>query len=289
MELKQLRHFIVLAEELHFGNAAKRLHMTQPPLSSSIMQLEESLGTRLFDRDSRSVRLTSVGKAFLPEAIRAVSQAKATEEAGIALANGKKGHMQIAFTSSMLFRGMPEVLEIFSDKYPHIQIRLLDLTVIEQAESLRNKQIQAAFSSGQNIPSELSGKQLKNDAFVLCTHKSHWAASKSSVHLSELKEEDFIIFSRDITPSGDNHVVSMCLRAGFYPREKAHVRQWITAALMVSKSMGVAITPASLQRAHLTDVNYIPIEDPDTKTSGYFIWNPEALSPSLTHLIDLIN
>ena len=80
----------------------------------------------------------------------------------------------------------------------------------------------------------------------------------------------------------------MCLRAGFYPREKAHVRQWITAALMVSKSMGVAITPASLQRAHLTDVNYIPIEDPDTKTSGYFIWNPEALSPSLTHLIDLI-
>lgn len=156
---------------------------------------------------------------------------------------------------------MPEVLEIFNDKYPHIQIRLLDLTVIEQAESLRNKQIHAAFSSGQNIPSELSGKQLKNDAFVLCTHKSHWAASKSSVHLSELKEEDFIIFSRDITPSGYNHVVSMCLRAGFYPREKAHVRQWITAALMVSKAMGIAITPASLQRAHLTDVNYIPIED----------------------------
>ena len=123
MELKQLRHFIVLAEELHFGNAAKRLHITQPPLSSSIMQLEESLGTRLFDRDSRSVRLTSVGKAFLPEAIRAVSQAKATEEAGIALANGKKGHLQIAFTSSMLFRGMPEVLEIFNDKYPHIQIK----------------------------------------------------------------------------------------------------------------------------------------------------------------------
>jgi len=289
MELKQLRHFIILAEELHFGNAAKRLHMTQPPLSSSIMQLEESLGGRLFDRDSRSVRLTSVGKAFLPEAIRAVSQAKATQDAGIALATGMKGSLKIAFTSSMIYRGMPEILEIFSRKYPYIQIKLLDLTVTEQAESLRNKQIHAGFSSGQNIPSELSGTQLKNDSFVLCIHKSHWAASKSSVHLSDLKEEDFIIFSRDITPSGYNHVVSMCLRAGFYPREKANVRQWITAALMVSKAMGIAITPASLQRAQLTDVTYIPIEDPDTKTSGYFIWNPDALSPSLTHLIDLVN
>jgi DNA-binding transcriptional LysR family regulator len=289
MELKQLRHFIVLAEELHFGNAAKRLHMTQPPLSNSIMQLEETLGTRLFDRDSRSVRLTAVGKAFLPEAIRTVSQAKATEEAGIALAKGNKGNLQIAFTSSMIYRGMPEVLQIFSKTYPNIHIRLLDLTVMEQAEALRNQQIHAGFSSGQNIPSELTGKKLKNDSFVLCTHKSHWAASKRSVHLSELKEEDFIIFSRDITPSGYTHVVSMCLRAGFYPREKANVRQWITAALMVSKAMGIAITPASLQRAQLTDVAFIPIEDPDTKTSGYFIWNPDALSPSLTHLIDLVN
>jgi DNA-binding transcriptional LysR family regulator len=189
----------------------------------------------------------------------------------------------------MIYRGMPEVLEIFNKTYHEIQIRLSDLTVMEQAEALRNKQIHAGFSTGQNIPNELSGKKLKNDSFVLCIHQSHWAASKTSVHLSELKEEDFIIFSRDITPSGYNHVVSMCLRAGFYPREKAHVRQWITAALMVSKAMGIAITPASLQRAQLKDVSYIPIEDPDTKTSGYFIWNPNALSPALTHLIDLVN
>lgn len=288
MELRHLRHFIALAEELHFGNAARRLHITQPPLSASIRQLEESLGTRLFDRDSRSVRLSSVGAAFLPEALRTVSQAQATEEAGRALAAGKLGNLLIAFTSSMIYRGMPEFLEKFSSKYPDIQIRLSDLTVVEQVDALFSKRIHASFSSGQTIAAGLSGKKLADDAFVLCVHKSHWAAGKSSLRLSELINEDFIIFSRDITPSGYNHVVSMCLRAGFYPHEKAHVRQWITAALLVSKGLGVAITPASLQRASLKDVEFITLEDPDTQTSGYFLWNPNAMSPALANLIDFI-
>ena len=116
MELRHLRYFIVLAEELHFGHAARRLHITQPPLSTSIRQLEDHLGARLFARDSRSVHLTPVGEAFLPEAMRAVAQAQAAEDAGRALATGKVGRLQIGFTSSMLYRGMPELLRLGGDE-----------------------------------------------------------------------------------------------------------------------------------------------------------------------------
>ena len=288
MELRHLRYFIVLAEELHFGNAARRLHITQPPLSSSIRQLEESLGARLFDRDSRSVRLSAVGAAFLPEAIRAVAQAQATQETGRALAAGKVGNLHIAFTSSMLYRGVPEILRNFSAKYPDVDVRLSDLTVVEQSDALASKRIHAGFSTGQTVASGLAGKPLADDAFVCCVHDSHWAAAKRKVRLSALEKEDFIIFSRAITPSGYDHFVSMCLRAGFYPREKAHVRQWITAALLVSKGFGVAVVPASLKRAAFANVKFIPLEDAQTHTSGHFIWNPDALSPALENLIRLI-
>lgn len=288
MELRHLRCFIVLAEELHFGNAARRLHITQPPLSSSIRQLEESLGTRLFERDSRSVRLTAVGAAFLPEALRAVAQAQATEEAGRALAAGKVGNLHLGFTSSMLYRGMPEILRSFSARHPDVDVRLTDLTVVEQSDAIARERIHAGFSTGQTIAPGLEGKPLADDAFVCCVHESHWAAGKRKVRLSALAKEDFIIFSRDITPSGYDHVVSMCARAGFYPREKAHVRQWITSALMVSKGFGIAVVPASLKRAAIANVKFIPLEDAQTHTSGYFIWNPGALSPALENLIALI-
>jgi len=288
MELRHLRYFVVLAEELHFGNAARRLHITQPPLSSSIRQLEESLGMRLFERDSRSVRLTAVGAAFLPEAIRAIAQAQATEEAGRALAAGKVGSLHIGFTSSMLYRGMPEILRSFSAKHPDVDVRLADLTVREQSDAIARRRIHGGFSTGQTVAEGLAGKPLADDAFVCCVPESHPVAARRKVRLSALAREDFIIFSRDITPSGYDHVVSMCVRAGFYPREKAHVRQWITAALLVSRGFGIAVVPASLKRAAIPNVKFIPLEDAQTHTSGYFIWNPDALSPALENLIALI-
>jgi DNA-binding transcriptional LysR family regulator len=288
MELRHLRHFIVLADELHFGNAARRLHITQPPLSASIRQLEDHLGARLFERDSRSVRLTAVGAAFVPEAIRAVAQAQAAEEAGRALAAGTVGHLHIAFTSSMLYRGMPEVLRAYGEQHPQVAIHLSDLTVAEQTEALLRQRIHAAFCSGQTVAPGLASRPLAEDAFVCCVHESHWAAGKRRVRLAALAQEDFVIFSRDITPSGYDHVVSMCVQAGFHPREKAHVRQWLTAALLVSQGIGIAVVPGSLKRAGIPQVKFVALEGAKTQTSGYFVWNPEARSPALDHLIALI-
>ena len=260
----------------------------EPPLSTSIRQLEDHLGARLFARDSRSVHLTPVGEAFLPEAMRAVAQAQAAEDAGRALATGKVGRLQIGFTSSMLYRGMPELLRAYAVKHPGVEVRLSDLTVAEQSEALAQKRIHAGFSTRQSTGAGLAGKTLASDTFVCCVPETHWAARKRRVRLAALAQEDFIIFSRAITPPGYDHAVSMCRRAGFAPREKAHVRQWITAALLVSRGFGVALVPASLKRAELKGIKFIPLEDTQTETSGHFIWNPEAVSPALAALIELI-
>jgi DNA-binding transcriptional LysR family regulator len=286
MELRHLRYFVVLAEELHFGNAAKRLHITQPPLSFNIRQLEESLGARLFVRDSRSVRLTPVGAAFLPEATRVLAQARAAEEAGRALAAGKAGKLYIAFTSSMLFRGVPDILRKFSAQHPHFELQLHDMTVLEQHQALSRRLIDASFCSGQFVPAGLEGIALAPDAFVCCVHDAHWAAREDTLALSALASEDFIVFVREITPAGYDHVLAMCMRAGFRPREVAHVRQWLTAAVLVSSGHGIAIVPASLRRAGLKNVRFIPLQDEDTRTSGFFVWNPGASSPGLEHLLE---
>lgn len=285
MELRHLRYFVVLAEELHFGNAAKRLHITQPPLSLNIRQLEESLGARLFFRDSRSVRLTPVGAAFLPEAVRALAQAQAAEEAGRALAAGTAGKLHIAFTSSMLYRGMPEILQAFDARHPRIELELQDMTVLEQNDALPRGLIDAGFSPRQNLAPGLASHALDDDLFVCCVRESHWAAGRESIALEALAKERFVVFAREITPKRYDLLLSMCLRAGFRPREAAHVRQWLTAAVLVSFGVGVALVPASLQRAHVRCVRFIPLEGEQMQTPGYFTWNPEAMSPALQRFI----
>lgn len=288
MELRHLRCFVVLAEELHFGHAARRLHITQPPLSAAIRQLEDSLGARLFERDSRTVRLTPVGTAFLAEASRVLAQAAASEAAGRALAQGKAGRLQVAFTSSMLFRGVPDILKDFGARHPEIELLLQDMTVREQHQALERSLIDAAFSTAQFLAPGLEGIALAPDAFVCCVPETHWAAQQDALQLRTLANENFIVFQREITPARYDHVLTMCLRAGFRPREVAQVRQWLTAAMLVSFGQGIAIVPASLKRAGLKHVRFVPLDGEDMSTSGFFVWNPASASPALQHLLDAV-
>jgi DNA-binding transcriptional LysR family regulator len=285
LDLRLLRCFVVLAEELHFGNAARRLHMTQPPLSVKIKQLEELLGARMFVRDSRTVRLTTVGKAFLPDALRVLSQAESTIEAGRALASGKTGNLHLGFTSSMLFRGLPQVLRTYKKAQPGVEVHCHDLTAAEQALAVRQRRLDGGFSPAQTVAPGLTGVALAPDVFTCCLHEAHPLAGKRRVDLRSLTKEDFILFSREVTTAGYDHLMSMCLRAGFRPRERVHVRQWLTAVMMVSHGMGVAVVPGSIKGAGVPGVRFVPIDDADANTSGFFIWDPESISPPLAAMI----
>ncbi len=285
MELRHLRYFVTLAEELHFGRAAERLSITQPPLSFNIQKLEESLGMRLFARDSRSVSLTAPGQALLAEARRVLAQVRHAEETVRAVANGQMGSLQIGFTTSMLYRGMTETLHGFRKAVPMIDFDLIDMPVHEQVEAISQGRIHAAFSTSLTLPRGLAGHRLEDDALACCVHAEHWLADRQRIKLGVLAEESFVLFSRDTTAAGHELVMQMCVAAGFYPKVRHYVRQWISAVALVSRGFGVALVPASIARAGLPNVRFIALDDPLGQLSSWLLWHPQAVTPALERLI----
>ncbi|MFA7666306.1 MAG: LysR substrate-binding domain-containing protein [Burkholderiaceae bacterium] len=286
MELRHLRYFVAVAEELHFGRAAKRLSITQPPLSFNIQSLEEHLGTRLLDRDSRSVSLTVAGEAFLAEARRVLAQAQHAEEVTRAVASGRLGSLQLGFTSSMLYRGVPEILAGFVDQSPSVDYDLIDMPLSEQVESLKQYRVHAAFTPALSVPRGLAGHRLYDDEFACCLHTAHPLASRRRIRLNALVDEPFVLFARHTTPSGHEHVLSMCAAAGFLPKTRFYVKQWLTAVALVSRGFGVALVPSSISAAGVKDVCFITLDDPRRQISSYLIWNPENVTPTLARLIE---
>jgi DNA-binding transcriptional LysR family regulator len=284
MELRHVRYFIALAEELHFGRAAKRLFITQPPLSFNIQQLEKYLDAQLFVRDSRNVSLTPMGEAFLPEARRIMAQARRAEETVRAIRDGQSGLLQIGFTSSMLYRGMTPLLQAFANRHPAVDFELHDMTIGEQVKALGQGRIHAGFMPALALPRGLDGVSLLDDTYACCVHESHWAAQRSQIALRELEHETFVVFSRELTVSGHEYVLSMCVNAGFHPRVRYFARQWLTAAALVAQGFGVALMPSSLQRTGLPNVRFVPLEGA-APTTSYFVWDPAGISPTLKTLI----
>ncbi|WP_326535696.1 LysR substrate-binding domain-containing protein [Pseudorhodoferax sp.] len=285
MELRHLRYFVVLAEELHFGRAAQRLSITQPPLSFNIQKLEEHLGMRLFARDSRRVRLTPVGQAFLAEARRVLAQARHAEETARAVADGKLGSLQIGFTTSMLYRGMTDMLRQFRKDVPMVDFDLIDMPVLEQVEALQQGRIHAAFSTSLTLPRGLAGHRLPDDALACCVHEDHWLAGRQRIKLGALVDETFVLFSRDTTAAGHELVMQMCVAAGFYPKVRYYVRQWLSAVSMVSQGFGVALVPLGMARAAVPQVRFVALDDPRGQLPAYLLWNPGSVSPALERLI----
>jgi DNA-binding transcriptional LysR family regulator len=285
MELRHLRYFVALAEELHFGRAAERLSITQPPLSFNIQKLEEHLGMRLFDRDSRKVTLTVSGQAFLAEARRVLAQARHAEETVRAVANGQMGSLQIGFTTSMLYRGMSEILRDFRKAVPMVDFDLIDMPVNEQVEAILQGRIHAAFSTSLTLPRGLAGHRFEDDALACCVHAEHGLADRQRIKLSALADETFVLFSRDTTAAGHELVMQMCVAAGFYPKVRYYVRQWLSAVSMVSQGFGVALVPASIAKASVPNVRFIALDDPRGQLASWLLWNPEAISPALERLI----
>lgn len=284
MELRHLKYFIVLAEELHFGRAAQRLHITQPPLSFNLQKLEEYLGVQLLIRDSRNVRLTVAGEAFLAEARRVLMQAQHAEETAREVDHGHLGKLQLGFTSSMLYRGMPEILEDFARRYPHVSYELIDTTIAEQAEAIRQGRIHGGFVPALAMPPGLTGLPLADDTYVCCVPADHWAAGVDVIPLSRLADETFILFGRETTVSGHEYVLSLCIGAGFHPKVRAYVRQWLTGLAMISKGFGIALMPASLQAAKFEGVRFVPLTEVNP-VGSFFVWDAGKVSPALKTLI----
>jgi DNA-binding transcriptional LysR family regulator len=286
MELRHLRYFVVLAEELHFGRAALRLSITQPPLSFAIQSLEKELDARLFERDNKQVSLTAAGAAYLAEVRPILDRIGQANDSARLVAAGKLGRLEIGFTGSTVYRDVPQIVSRFFTEHPGIEIALHELSSAEQIDKLRHGQLHAAFVNAPSVPEGLAGCALREDAFVCCLPEQHPLAGKRDIDLRELAGERFIMFVREFSPANYDNVVAMCRQAGFEPKTHYAIRQWLTIVALVANGLGVSLVPASIRRSGIAGARFVEISNQQKPPRAYLLWHPDRVAPARHHFLE---
>lgn len=280
MEFRHLRHFVALAEELHFGRAARRLAMSQPPLSLSIQQLEASVGARLFQRNSKEVRLTAAGRAFEPAARALLAQAREAALRARDVERGFTGTLRIGFVGSMLYRGLPQLLQRYQAAQPRMRLVVRELNSAEQLLDLAQGRLDLGFVHTARIPPELSRLLYASEPFVACLPSTHPLAGAAAVEVGQLRDEPFVMFARSVSPDYFERVLSICTDAGFLPEVLHEVRHWLSVVSLVSQGLGVALVPDPLRRAGLAGAAFVPLAGGGPPSQAWCVWSPDGEADS---------
>src|SRR5262245_6800771 len=267
-ELRQLRYFIAVAEELNFSRAARRLRMAQPPLSVAIRQLEQEIGATLFVRSSREVRLTEAGEAFLVGARRTVAEAEAAVAAAARAAAGEVGALQLGYSWSARFEVLPVLGRLMSERSPDVAFSAEELWNARMPDALRSGAIDVAVALCPESAGELSYAPIRREGIVALLAAEHPLASRSCVELGALADATFLIFPRELAPRFYDFEVGLCRAAGFEPRhatEGFHTR-WTMGRWDFD---AVALVPASVSCDLPDGVVAVPLAG----TGGGAEWN----------------
>ena len=272
MEFRHLRYFLVLAEELHFGRAARRLSMSQPPLSLNIQQLEASVGARLFTRSSKSVALTAAGLAFVPAARALLDQAVQAARLAHDVGRGMAGTVSIGFAGTMLYSGLPDILARFQEQHPRVRLLLKELSSTEQLIELAHDRLDIGFVHTTRVPPELSQILVSSQALVGCLPASHRLARHASLSLEALQGEPFAVVSRAVSPDYHERILGICADAGFHPEIRYELRHWLSVVSLVSQGMGVALVPAALSRSAMAGTAFVPLHKTSMPYDTHCLW-----------------
>lgn len=288
IELRHLRYFIAVAEELHFGRAAERLHMAQPPLSQQIRQLEEQLGFQLFYRTKRSVELTEAGQVFLRESRKLFNQLEQAIEAGRQVSRGEKGQIVIGFISSAAYNVLPVILRSFRSQVPGVRLELHEMPTTEQLDWLREGKIDVGLLRPPVEDKTLNLMTIVREPMVVAFPENHPFIEQDQIALSSLVNEDFILFPRLLSPRAYDQIISLCQQAGFSPNVVQEAMQMQTIVSLVAGGIGVAIVPISLQNMQRTGVIYRPLEEPTPCAEVALVWRQNDISPSVQRFLDIV-
>jgi len=271
MELRHLRYVLAVAEELHFTRAAERLCIGQPPLSQQIKQVEEEVGTKLFLRETRSVKLTEAGRAFLPHARAALRATEQAIQAARQAARGELGRVRIGFTSSASFnRHVPGIISHFRDAYPEVELDLMEQATTLLLNALQEDMIDIAFmrpTLGQR--EKLVSFGLPPEPLWLALPTRHPLSKRKSLPLIDLSHEAFVLYPRQNGSLLYDSIIAACRNAGFSPRIVQEAPQMASTVNLVAAGVGVAIVPESMRQIHPEGVAYVRIKDP---TSTAMLW-----------------
>jgi DNA-binding transcriptional LysR family regulator len=279
VDLHHMRHFVAVAEELHFGRAASRLHMAQPPLSQSIKRLETALGFPLFVRTQRRVELTPAGHVFLNEARRTLQQADDSIRMARRAASEDLAEITVTFTSAALYRVLPAALRAHRERFPMVEVRLDERSTDAQLQGLLEGTVDVGFVTPPlKTESGLEVEVIDRDRFCLAVPRTSRLATGKPVGLAELSHESFVLFPHVQGPSLHSQLMSACRKAGFVPRVRQEARQMHTILSLVAADMGVAFVPEGAHSMRVEGVAMVPLEGmPDDLTWDLaMVWKPRG-------------
>lgn len=285
MELRHLRYFVAVAEELNFSRAAARLHIAQPPLSQQIRQLEEELGVQLLERTRQWVKLTPAGQLFLESARQTLTSADQAIEIAQRASRGEVGRLRIGFASAIAYSVFPNILCLFREQFPAVELVLHELNTMLQIEALRDQAIDLGFV---HLPISEEGLQkltVLEEPILVALPDSHPFADEPSLSLKALAQERFISFPRHLAPGFHDQIISACQQAGFSLNVIQEAKLMQTIVCLVAGRMGIALVPASLQNLQRTGVIYRPLTDQMAPIETALIWRSSDRSPVLTEFV----
>jgi DNA-binding transcriptional LysR family regulator len=291
MELRHLRYFIAVAEELHFGRAAQLLGISQPPLSQQIQALEQELGARLFERTNRRVALSEAGRLFLDEARLVLAQVDKASDVARRAQLGELGELKIGFTTSAPFTSsIPQAIFSFRQRFPAVHLALQEMNSKEVAAGLEDESIQVGIMRPLALPDSLLVVELLREPLVAIINADHPLAqgSERGLYLSELAAEPFVFFPRTYGSGLYAQLIDLARAAGFSPLITQEAGEAMTIIGLVAAGLGVTVLPASYRRMRIDGVVYRTVLDPDATSAVWLVQRKDQQSPMAKAFVELV-
>jgi DNA-binding transcriptional LysR family regulator len=288
MDLRQIRYFLTLADELNFTRAAGRLHISQPPLTRQIQQLEASMGVVLFERTTRGVALTQAGQVFLEEARKLVALADQAANKTRLAHTGQMGRLDIGIFGSATLNVIPTLLIELRKTHPAIVITLQNTTKTELIDAVRGRRLDIGFNRVLPDLPDLKVETVMIENLYVAVHKDHPLARRRVLGVRDLVNQALIVFPNNVRPTFADTVVALCMDEGFTPNIVHEVGDVMTCIALVSAGLGMAVVPESAANLQLPGVRYHLLRSPAAKVDLSCIYHADNSSPALAVFLDIV-
>ncbi|KIF60351.1 LysR family transcriptional regulator [Pseudomonas fluorescens] len=289
INFRLIRHlwlFLAVAEEQNFGRAAKRLGMSQPPLSEQIQVLEQGLKVRLFERSRKGAKLTAVGAAILPAVQKFAEQLERLELAVEEAVAGQSGMLTIGSISTAMFDVLPGLIEGLKEDYPHLTVSVREIDSVEAVPALEAGDIDLAFARlDGDLGTSIKSLPLLEDRLVVAMANDHPLASRTRISLPSLADEPLVMFARKVSPVYFDNLIATCRASGFSPRILHEVRSVASQIAFVSYGQGIALVPASLKKLAPENVVFRPLTQKLNVVTTAVAWNGDWPNPVVEAVI----
>ncbi|MEU6717527.1 LysR substrate-binding domain-containing protein [Nonomuraea sp. NPDC046802] len=287
-DLRRMEYFVAVAEELHFGRAAARLHISQPPLSMQIQRLEQEVGVELLRRTKRSVQLTAAGKVFLEEARATLRQAGRAAELARRAAKGDIGRLAIGVIDAALYGLVPPLVRRFTERHPDVDVTVTERRIHEQIDLVARGELDVGFVHPPVEHPDLAVEAVRHEPFVLAVPEDHPLAAAEDVTLAQACAQPLIQPPRELNPIGHDSLLALCHQHGAHPTIAREASPKQTIIALVAAGLGASVLPEAVRNSGYPGVVYRPIEGGRFGITTSLIWSRRHLEPSARLFVDLV-